>query len=174
MSEATAALIVAIVGAATGLAALVWNVVSWQRQGPNVTLQAWFSDDQVAAYIWNTGRADAHITHLQFRWLGPDDALDDICFANVAASNVTPPDYRHVPANGGSVHITITNLADVSGGLLSTLRLGIDGVVLLFARTGPYHSVSTVISHDLDRAHRVAVLSEELREARDKPGHERL
>jgi hypothetical protein len=143
MSEATAALIVAIVGATTGLAALAWNVISWRRQGPSVTLDAWFEiGDRVSATAWNTGRSDAHISHFTFMWFEPDLADAAVPHhANIASRNVTPAD-RRVPANG-SLHVTITNLDLVLGALLDNLRAG--EKVLLIARTGPRDQVSTRI-----------------------------
>ena|SRR5258708_7820020 len=149
MSEATAALIVAIVGASTGLAALAWNVISWQRQGPSVTLDAWFENgDRVTARAWNTGRSDAHISGFGFTWFEPDLAGAEVAHrASVAPGDVTPDDTR-VPANG-SLNVTITNLDVVLGALQSSLRtgqkVGPRRWVWLMARTGPRETVSTPV-----------------------------
>ena len=67
-----AALIIAIVGAVTGVASLCWNIASWQRSGPIVRVQATCSgrgdDMKVYGTVSNTGRFDASLSQLGFGW----------------------------------------------------------------------------------------------------------
>jgi hypothetical protein len=142
---ALAALIVAIIGAATGVVALAWNVATWRRQGPMVTLDAWFSGgNEITATAWNTGRSDAHIAHFSFMWTGtePDDE-EETLFANVSSDNVQIND-DSVPAHG-SAHLRILHLEQILGGLL--LALENHGKVMLVARTGPREQVTTLVRY---------------------------
>jgi hypothetical protein len=133
MSEATAALIVAIVGALTGLLALAWNAVSWLREGPRVTLTAWImdeNDDSVAVTVWNTGRSAAFVSGLVFSF--PDPTEEGGVIVPVVGTNMLK-DLSPVPANG-SAFVSLMNLSQMPD-LWAALQHGED--VLLTAVLGP-------------------------------------
>lgn len=65
------AFVIAIVGAVTALGALVWNILAWALSGPRVRVVCHVSpalDEDgidVAAYIWNKGRAAIDIVNAE-------------------------------------------------------------------------------------------------------------
>lgn len=144
---ALAALIVAIVGAATGIAALGWNVITWGRQGPVVSLDAWFlptdKGSEIYGTVWNSGRSDAHIHHFRVMWTATGSDHEETSRANVPLKNVEMrPHGGPIPANG-SAQFTIRDPDLIMGDLLATLDAG--GKVILVARTGPHEEVSTTV-----------------------------
>lgn len=59
---------VAIVGAATGIGSLVWNYVSWRREGWNLDVDVWWDshDQLVYVEITNTGRQECALSEIRY------------------------------------------------------------------------------------------------------------
>lgn len=68
-------LVVAIIGAVTGVASLAWNVMSFRRQGPVIKVQATCIGRgpamKITGTVRNTGRLDAALGPARFEWDAP-------------------------------------------------------------------------------------------------------
>ncbi len=119
MSEATVALVVAIVGAATGVVSLGWNVVNARQQGPVIKFSATYagSGDAVIIYgnVRNTGRFDAYLLCAVLLW--PKGGHIAVPPDHVTAGEIPGP----LPAQR-SQDFSITGVASIDPGLSAALR----------------------------------------------------
>jgi hypothetical protein len=86
-----ATLIIAIIGAVTGITSLCWNIASWQRSGPVIEVQVTCSgrgdEMKISGIVKNTGRFDGYLVAAWFgfwvrrKWLDielPADRIDGL------------------------------------------------------------------------------------------------
>jgi hypothetical protein len=68
-------LVLAIIGAVTGVVSLAWNVISFRRQGPVIKVRATCTGRgaamKVTGTVRNTGRLDATLAAAEFQWSPP-------------------------------------------------------------------------------------------------------
>jgi hypothetical protein len=120
-------LVIAIIGAATGVASLAWNVISWKRQGPLIRVQATCSGRgpamKITGIVRNKGRFDATLESAWFRWLAAPQGTGAgaspgrpiqvaIPAANIADMTLSSP----LPAESGT-EFTITGIGQIDLGL---------------------------------------------------------
>jgi hypothetical protein len=125
-----ATLIIASIGAATGITSLVWNIVSSQRQGPVIKISATCSgrgeEMKVSGTIRNAGRFPANLDAMTFEWPtaasqsyggGGTRIRSAIPPANIEGIEIPGP----MPAESGS-EFTISGIDKIDIGLSIALH----------------------------------------------------
>jgi hypothetical protein len=125
-----ATLIIAIVGAATGITSLAWNIISSQRQGPVIKIRPTCSgrgdDMKVSGIVRNTGRFDANLESLWFGWpsspSGPGLTSGKLIRGQVPATRIEGIKIPGpMPAESGE-EFTITGIDKIDPGLSVALH----------------------------------------------------
>jgi hypothetical protein len=138
MPEATAVLIVAIVGATTGIASRGWNMITWRRQGPALKAKAEVvgRGDQmvITGSLRNVGRLDATVTKIILGWLSTAGRRVRIELA--PDGHLTGMDIPHpLPAQAGT-EFTITDIEAIDPGLYLVLHDSRPVAIIFITATG--------------------------------------
>jgi hypothetical protein len=122
-------LIIAIVGAATGVASLAWNIISSRREGPIIKIRATCSgrgdEMKVSGLVSNAGRFDANLESVWFGWPsaatspsgGGRSMSGQVPTARIAGIQIPGP----MPAESGQ-EFTITGIDKIDPGLSVALH----------------------------------------------------
>ena len=99
-------LVLSIIGAATGIAALAWNIISFRLEGPLISIRATCSgrgaDLKIAGTVRNRGRFDANLESAWLCWSGPPKQI------------VRSPGSPTWVASAMSVEIPSTNITNLT------------------------------------------------------------
>ena len=137
------ALIVAIVGAATGIASLGWNMIAWRRQGPALVGEAKVvgRGDQmiITGRLRNVGRMDATVNKITLSWLSPAGSWAtrparlriELVDGHLKGMDIPHP----LPAQAGT-EFTIADIEAIDPGLYLALHDGREATIRFITASG--------------------------------------